>query len=100
MTRETCPICDAHIFGSADCIICNARFLLRHPHQITCAKKPCMMARQARLAKSKLAGRFPGQTITCTVCKTTVPKTRVNQKTCLKPACSLEHSLSLAKRSR
>ncbi len=100
MTRETCPTCGAHIFDSANCIICNAPFLLRHPHQITCAKKSCMMVRQARVAKSKLAGRFPGQTIVCTVCKTMVPKTRVNQKTCLKPACIAEHSFSLAKRSR
>ncbi len=97
---ETCPTCGTRTFGSADCIICNARFLLRRPDQITCAKKSCMMARQAQVAKSKLAGRFPGQVITCAICKTMVPRTRVNQKTCLKPACIAKHSFSLAKRSR
>ncbi len=97
---ETCPICDAHIFGAANCVICAELFLLRHPHPITCAKKSCMMARQLQVSKRKLAGRFPGQTITCAICKTKMPKTRVNQMTCLGSECIATHGKNLAKRSR
>ncbi len=98
--RETCPTCGARTFGQAACIICDEPFLLRHKHQITCAKKECRMARQCQVSKSKLAARFVGEIITCCVCKTDVPKVRINQMTCQKSECVATHSFSLAKRSR
>ncbi len=97
---ETCPTCGARTFGQAACITCGKVYWRRRPDQITCAKKSCMMARQLQVSKNKLAGRFLGQTITCTICKTTVPKTRVNQKTCGESKCIVGHSHRLAKRSR
>ena len=99
MKREKCPTCGGTTFGRAKCIVCEAPFSRRHPHQVTCGKAQCRKTRQLQqqkiwireLRKHSAGYRFPGESVICLVCGTKVKKKRINQATCLTDRCILRH---------
>lgn len=71
----------------AACVICRHAFHPRNRSQVTCGRRACSDARQARQRAAELRRRYTGQTVTCVMCGVTVPRHTARQVTCEAPAC-------------
>lgn len=91
--KMKCPSCGRKFHGRVNCIICFNLFYKRHPGQITCGSPECKEKRKRQMQsiwkKEQRRGivRFPGVSVICLICGTTVQRRRLDQTTCLSEEC-------------